>query len=148
MTSNIGADQLLAAATSGVAAEQLREPLMAAVRRSFRPEFLNRLDEIILFRGLDAAQLRQIASLLLEPTRQRLREQNITLDVDAQAVDWLAARGYVPEYGARPLRRTIVKELDRRLSRALLADELRGGQHVVVTVTDSNLTLTISDTSH
>ncbi|MDX8148861.1 ATP-dependent Clp protease ATP-binding subunit [Lentzea sp. BCCO 10_0061] len=148
MTSNIGADQLLAATTSGLPVEQLREPLMAAVRRSFRPEFLNRLDEIILFRGLDAGQLRQITSLLLERTRDRLREQNITLDVDEQAVDWLAARGYVPEYGARPLRRTIGKELDRRLSRALLAGELRGGQHVVVTVTDSDLTLTITDTPH
>ncbi|MDX8050681.1 ATP-dependent Clp protease ATP-binding subunit [Lentzea sp. BCCO 10_0798] len=146
MTSNIGADQLLAAATSGVPVEQLREPLMAAVRRSFRPEFLNRLDEIILFRGLNAGQLRQITSLLLGRTRQRLREQNITLEVDEQAVDWLAARGYVPEYGARPLRRTIGRELDRRLSRALLAGELRGGQHVVVTVTDAELTLTVTDT--
>jgi ATP-dependent Clp protease ATP-binding subunit ClpC len=144
MTSNIGADQLLAAATSGVPVEQLREPLMAAVRRSFRPEFLNRLDEIILFRGLNAGQLRQITSLLLGRTRQRLREQNITLEVDEQAVDWLAARGYVPEYGARPLRRTIGRELDRRLSRALLAGELRGGQHVVVTVVDAELTLTIT----
>lgn len=145
MTSNIGAGQLLAAAGSSVPAEQLREPLMAAVRRSFRPEFLNRLDEIILFRGLDAAQLRQITSLLLEPTRQRLREQDITLEVDEQAVDWLAARGHVPEYGARPLRRTIGRELDRRLSRALLAGELSGGQHAVVTVTDSELTLTVTD---
>ncbi|MEV6715195.1 ATP-dependent Clp protease ATP-binding subunit [Lentzea sp. NPDC051208] len=144
MTSNIGADQLLAAATSGVPVEQLREPLMSAVRRSFRPEFLNRLDEIILFRGLNAGQLRQITSLLLDRTRQRLREQNITLEVDEQAVDWLAARGYVPEYGARPLRRTIGRELDRRLSRALLAGELRGGQHVVVTVTDADLTLSIT----
>jgi ATP-dependent Clp protease ATP-binding subunit ClpC len=145
MTSNIGADQLLAAATSGVPVEQLRDPLMATVRRYFRPEFLNRLDEIILFRGLDSGQLRQITTLLLERTRQRLREQNITLDVDEQAVDWLAARDYVPEYGARPLRRTISRELDRRLSRALLSDELHSGQHVVVTVTDSDLTLTITD---
>ncbi|RDI34611.1 ATP-dependent Clp protease ATP-binding subunit [Lentzea flaviverrucosa] len=145
MTSNIGAGQLLAAAGSGVPAEQLREPLMAAVRRSFRPEFLNRLDEIILFRGLDAVQLRQITSLLLEPTRQRLREQDITLDVDERAVDWLAARGHVPEYGARPLRRTIGRELDRRLSRALLAGELSGGQHAVVTVSDAELTLTVTD---
>ncbi|GAB2811163.1 ATP-dependent Clp protease ATP-binding subunit [Lentzea nigeriaca] len=145
MTSNIGADQLLAAASSGVPVEQLREPLMATVRRYFRPEFLNRLDEIILFRGLDSGQLRQITGLLLERTRQRLREQNITLEVDGQAIDWLASRGYVPEYGARPLRRTIGKELDRRLSRALLAGELHSGQHVVVTVTDSDLSLTITD---
>ncbi|NUT53821.1 MAG: ATP-dependent Clp protease ATP-binding subunit, partial [Saccharothrix sp.] len=145
MTSNIGADQLLAAATSGVPVEQLREPLMATVRRCFRPEFLNRLDEIILFRGLTAEQLRQITALLLERTRERLREQDITLEVDEQAVDWLASRGYVPEYGARPLRRTIARELDRRLSRALLAGELRSGQHAVVTATDSGLTLTVTD---
>ncbi|MGW6445717.1 ATP-dependent Clp protease ATP-binding subunit [Lentzea sp. NPDC055074] len=145
MTSNIGADQLLAAATSGVEVDQLRGPLMAAVRRSFRPEFLNRVDEIILFRGLDRGHLRQITALLLDPTRQRLREQDVTLEVDDQAVDWLAARGHVPEYGARPLRRTIVKELDRRLSRALLAGELRGGQHVLVSVADAELALTITD---
>ncbi|MCP2196662.1 ATP-dependent Clp protease ATP-binding subunit [Lentzea flava] len=145
MTSNIGADQLLAAAGSGVPVDELRGPLMATVRRYFRPEFLNRLDEIILFRGLDSGQLRQITALLLERTRQRLREQNITLEVDEQAIDWLASRGYVPEYGARPLRRTIGKELDRRLSRALLAGELHSGQHVVVTVTEQGLTLTVTD---
>ncbi|GHH43030.1 ATP-dependent Clp protease ATP-binding subunit [Lentzea cavernae] len=145
MTSNIGADQLLAAAASGVEVEQLREPLMTSVRRRFRPEFLNRVDEIILFRGLDQGQLRQITALLLDSTRQRLREQDITLEVDDQAVDWLAARGHVPEYGARPLRRTIAKELDRRLSRALLAGELRGGQHVLVTVVDADLALTVTD---
>jgi ATP-dependent Clp protease ATP-binding subunit ClpC len=145
MTSNIGAGQLLAAGTSGVPVEQLREPLLDAVRRRFPPEFLNRLDEIILFRGLDSGQLRQITVLLLDRTRERLREQNITLEVDDRAVDWLASRGYVPEHGARPLRRTISRELDRRLSRALLAGELRGGQHAVVTVTDDELTLTVAD---
>ncbi|TWP50752.1 ATP-dependent Clp protease ATP-binding subunit [Lentzea tibetensis] len=145
MTSNIGADQLLAAATSGVPVEHLRERLMAAVRRYFRPEFLNRLDEVLLFRGLDAGQLRQITELLLDSTRQRLREQDVTLDVDEQAVDWLAARGYAPEHGARPLRRTIGRELDRLLSRALLSGELHGGQHVTVTAADSGLVLTITD---
>ena len=67
--------------------------------------------------------------------------------MDDRAVDWLASRGYVPEYGARPLRRTIAKELDRRLSRALLAGELRAGQHAVVTVTDEGLSLTVTDPS-
>ncbi|MGZ3145726.1 ATP-dependent Clp protease ATP-binding subunit [Lentzea chajnantorensis] len=145
MTSNIGADQLLAAATSGVPVEDLRGPLLGTVRRYFRPEFLNRLDEIILFRGLDAGQLRQITVLLLDRTRDRLREKDITLEVDEQAVEWLAARGYVPEYGARPLRRTIGRELDRRLSRALLAGELREGQHVVVTAGEGGLELTVTD---
>jgi ATP-dependent Clp protease ATP-binding subunit ClpC len=142
MTSNIGATQLLAAA--GQPVEELREPLLATVRRYFRPEFLNRLDEVILFRGLDRVQLRRITELLLEDTRQRLREQDITLHVDEQAVDWLAERGYLPEYGARPLRRTISRELDKRLSRALLAGDLHSGQQVTVTVADGELALTTS----
>ncbi|MEJ2852373.1 MULTISPECIES: ATP-dependent Clp protease ATP-binding subunit [unclassified Saccharothrix] len=140
MTSNIGADQLLTATTT----DHLRDPLMAAVRRHFRPEFLNRLDEVILFRGLDADHLRQITVLLLEDTRERLRAQDITLEVTAEAVDWLATTGYVPEFGARPLRRTISRELDRRLSRALLSGDLRPGHHVVVTIDDGTPTLTIT----
>ncbi len=145
MTSNIGADQLLAAALSGVPVEQVRDPLLAAVGRHFRPEFLNRLDEIILFRGLDAEQLRRITALLLEDTRERLREQDITLDVDEQALSWLATSGYVPEYGARPLRRTIAREVDRRHSHALLSGELRGGRHVTVGVEGDAPVLTITD---
>jgi ATP-dependent Clp protease ATP-binding subunit ClpC len=119
--------------------------LLAAVGRHFRPEFLNRLDEIILFRGLDAEQLRRITALLLEDTRERLREQAITLEVDEQALSWLATSGYVPEYGARPLRRTIAREVDRRLSHALLSGELHGGQHVVVGIADNAPVLTITD---
>jgi ATP-dependent Clp protease ATP-binding subunit ClpC len=145
MTSNIGADQLLAAALSGVPVDQVRDPLLAAVGRHFRPEFLNRLDEIILFRGLDAEQLRRITALLLEDTRERLREQNITLEVAEQALSWLATSGYVPEYGARPLRRTIAKEVDRRLSRALLSGELGDGQHVTIGIENDTPVLTITE---
>jgi ATP-dependent Clp protease ATP-binding subunit ClpC len=145
MTSNIGADQLLAAGMSGVPVEQVRDPLLAAVDRHFRPEFLNRLDEIISFRGLDAEQLRRITALLLEDTRERLREQDITLEVDERALSWLATSGYVPEYGARPLRRTIAREVDRRLSRALLSNELRGGQHVTVGIENDVPVLTITE---
>ncbi|MBA3575116.1 MAG: AAA family ATPase, partial [Pseudonocardiales bacterium] len=96
MTSNIGADQILTATASGRPVEELREPLMAAVARHFRPEFLNRIDEIVLFRGLDRAQLRQITELLLEQTHQRLRSMGVTLSVDERAVDWLANRGHRP----------------------------------------------------
>jgi ATP-dependent Clp protease ATP-binding subunit ClpC len=147
MTSNIGADQLLAAAISGAPVEQVRDPLLATVARHFRPEFLNRLDEVILFRGLDADQLRRITALLLEDTRERLREQDITLEVDEQALSWLATTGYVPEYGARPLRRTIAREVDRRLSRALLSGELHGGRHVSVGIENDAPVLTITDRS-
>jgi ATP-dependent Clp protease ATP-binding subunit ClpC len=145
MTSNIGADQLLAAGMSGVSVEQVRDPLLATVSRHFRPEFLNRLDEIISFRGLDTEQLRRITALLLEDTRERLREQNITLEVTEEALSWLASSRYVPEYGARPLRRTIAREVDRRLSHALLSNELCGGQHVVVGIEDDVPVLTITE---
>jgi ATP-dependent Clp protease ATP-binding subunit ClpC len=145
MTSNIGAEQLLAAALSGVPVEQVRDPLLATVGRHFRPEFLNRLDEIILFRGLDSEQLRRITALLLEDTRERLREQDITLEVDGEALTWLAACGYVPEYGARPLRRTIAREVDRRLSHALLSGALHPGHQATITMENDAPKLTITD---
>jgi ATP-dependent Clp protease ATP-binding subunit ClpC len=141
MTSNLGADQLLAATSAGRSVEEVREPLMASVRRHFRPEFLNRIDEIVLFRGLDQAQLRTITVLLVEQTRQRLKAQDIALRLDDRAIDWLASRGYQPEFGARPLRRVIGRELDRTLSRLLLAGDLRQGQQVHVSVADDRLQL-------
>ncbi|CAL9422256.1 ATP-dependent Clp protease ATP-binding subunit ClpC [Actinosynnema sp. ALI-1.44] len=109
-----------------------------------RPEFLNRLDETIVFRALDADDLRRITKLLLNDTRDRLAAQNITLDVTEEAVTWLATTNYTPDHGARPLRRTIAKELDRRLSRALLTGDLRPGHHVSVTVRNSEPVLTIT----
>jgi ATP-dependent Clp protease ATP-binding subunit ClpC len=145
MTSNVGADQLLAVTTSGHSVEEVREPLMAKVRQHFRPEFVDRLDETVLFRGLDRPQLRQISKLLLEQTRDRLRAQNIALVVDDQAIDWLTDRGYRPEFGARPLRRTIGRELDKQLARALLTGDLHSGQQVVVNVTDDHLNLSVND---
>jgi ATP-dependent Clp protease ATP-binding subunit ClpC len=145
MTSNVGAAELLAVTTSGRSVEELREPLMAKVRQHFRPEFVDRLDETILFRGLDRAQLRQITELLLEQTRDRLRAQKIHLIIDDQAIDWLADRGYQPEFGARPLRRTIGRELDKRLAHALLAGDLRSGQQVVVNVSEDHLNLSVND---
>jgi ATP-dependent Clp protease ATP-binding subunit ClpC len=145
MTSNIGADQILTATASGRPVEELREPLMAAVARHFRPEFLNRIDEIVLFRGLDRAQLRQITELLLEQTHQRLRSMGVTLSVDERAVDWLANRGHRPESGARPLRRTIGRELDKRLSRMLLAGDIHSGRRVTVSVIDDRLNFAVRD---
>ncbi|HEY1966959.1 MAG TPA: ATP-dependent Clp protease ATP-binding subunit [Pseudonocardia sp.] len=134
MTSNIGADALLASATAGRSIDEVREPLMVEVRRHFRPEFLNRIDEIVLFSGLGRPELRQITELALSQTRQRLHAQQIELELDEAAVDWLAERGYQPEFGARPLRRTIGRELERQLSRLLLGGELIAGQRVLATV--------------
>ncbi|MGH9172944.1 MAG: AAA family ATPase, partial [Vicinamibacterales bacterium] len=144
MTSNLGADHLLAAASAGRSVEDVREPLMASVRRHFRLEFLNRIDDIVLFRGLDRPRLRTITELLLEQTRQRLSSRAITLHLDDPAIDWIVDRGYQPEFGARPLRRVIGRELDRKLSRMLLAGDLRDGQDVGGSVVADQLQLTVT----
>ena len=141
MTSNLGADRLLAAAAAGRPVEDVRDPLLAAMRAHFRPEFLNRIDDIVLFSALDRGELRRITGLLLAGTGTRLRAQGIELDVTDDAVDLLAERGHQPELGARPLRRTIARELDRRLSRLIIAGELAPGGRVVVRVRDGELVL-------
>ena len=139
MTSNIAADRILAAAGD---VEAARDDVMDVLRRHFRPEFLNRIDEIILFKGLDRKQLRNIVDLMLERTRRRLHAQDIGLEVSVTAMEWLANTGYQPEFGARPLRRVIQRELDNRLSRLLLSGELSPGDIAVVDVADGTLAIT------
>ncbi len=124
---------------------QAQDRIMSRLREAFRPEFLNRIDEIIVFRQLDEPQLRQITSLLLEETVRRLHAQDITVDFTTEAVDWLARRGFQPEFGARPLRRTIQREVDNRLSAMLLGGELSPGQHVTVAVEGDALAFRVGD---
>jgi ATP-dependent Clp protease ATP-binding subunit ClpC len=146
MTSNLGADRILSAASSGQSLDSIREWLMARLREHFRPEFLNRIDEIIIFHGLDTTQLRQITKLLLDQTTHRLRAQDITLEVSDAAIDLLAKQGYQPEFGARPLRRTIQRELDNRLSKMLLEGQLQPGQSVQVDAGGDRLALSVAGT--
>nr|WP_246518281.1 ATP-dependent Clp protease ATP-binding subunit [Thermocatellispora tengchongensis] len=141
MTSNIGADLIMA--HPGEAAAGIRGQLLGLLAQRFRPEFLNRVDEIIIFRGLDAEQLRQITVLLLEDTRRRLHAQNVTLELGPGAVEWLAREGYQPHFGARPLRRTIQRKLDNPLSRLLLDGTLQPGRRAHVGVQDGDLAITV-----
>jgi ATP-dependent Clp protease ATP-binding subunit ClpC len=143
LTSNIGADLIMARSGEAGAGADLHGQLMRLLQRAFRPEFLNRIDETIVFRGLDSEHLRQITRLLLEESRRRLHAQNITLDLGDAAVDWLAAQGYQPEFGARPLRRVIQRKLDNTLSRLLLNGMLRPGQRVHVGVREHDLAFTV-----
>jgi ATP-dependent Clp protease ATP-binding subunit ClpC len=124
---------------------QTQDRVMSRLRESFRPEFLNRIDEIIVFRQLDQTQLRQITSLLLEDTVRRLHAQAITVEFTTEAVDWLARRGFQPEFGARPLRRTIQREVDNRLSSMLLDGRLSPHQHVTVATEDDALAFLVTD---
>ncbi len=152
MTSNLGSDligrrRLGFGDTTAASTEdtQARDRVMSRLRESFRPEFLNRIDEIIVFRHLDEAQLRQITSLLLEETTRRLHAQDITVDFTTEAIDWLAQRGFQPEFGARPLRRTIQREVDNRLSSMLLDGRLLPTQHVTVAAEDGALAFRVTD---
>jgi ATP-dependent Clp protease ATP-binding subunit ClpC len=156
MTSNLGSDLIgrrrlgfdgggEGGREGGAQDAQAQDRIMSRLREAFRPEFLNRIDEIIVFRQLDGVQLRQITSLLLEETVRRLHAQDITVDFTTEAVDWLARRGFQPEFGARPLRRTIQREVDNRLSAMLLGGELSPGQHVTVAQQDDALEFRVTD---
>ncbi|MEV6800908.1 ATP-dependent Clp protease ATP-binding subunit [Micromonospora rifamycinica] len=158
MTSNLGSELITGAQRTvgfGVGAQgdqqeadELRERLMRRLQENFRPEFLNRIDETIIFQRLEAEQLRQITGLLLEETRRRLHAQDIQVDVTSTGTDWLAEHGYQPEFGARPLRRVIQREVDNRLSRMLLENQLSPGQKVTVDVRDGQLTFEVSAGDH
>ncbi|MFD4599381.1 ATP-dependent Clp protease ATP-binding subunit [Streptomyces sp. NPDC058464] len=139
MTSNIGADRILAAGTEDYA--KVREAVMPALQQHFRPEFLNRIDEIIVFRGLDRTQLREIVDLLLEHTRRRLHAQDVSLEVTDTAAELLANLGHEPDFGARPLRRTIQREVDDRLADLLLSGQLVAGERAVVDAANGEIVI-------
>ena len=111
-----------------------------------RPEFLNRIDEIVLFRNLDQEQLRSIVSIQLRTTEARLQAQGIGLDVQDAAVDWIAEHGYEPEYGARPLRRVIQREVDDAIADLLVVEALQEGGTVTLSVDDGELRVSTSAT--
>ncbi|TGZ13658.1 ATPase AAA [Streptomyces sp. S816] len=147
MTSNLGSEAItrrgagIGFGPGGAEADEeaRREQIMRPLREHFRPEFLNRIDEIVVFRQLTSEQLRQITDLLLESTRRLLDGQGVAVEFTDAAVDWIAERGYQPEYGARPLRRTIQREVDNRLSRLLLNGTISEGGHITVDVRDGQL---------
>ncbi len=149
MTSNLGSEFLasrsgalgfVAAGTDGFSSEKdIRDRVMGKLREAMRPEFLNRIDEIVLFRKLDADQLRSIVRLLLNATAARLATRGIALDTTEAAISWIAEAGYEPEYGARPLRRVIQRELDDRIADLLVTGELVDGGTVLVDAVDGAL---------
>ncbi|MEV7034277.1 ATP-dependent Clp protease ATP-binding subunit [Streptomyces sp. NPDC093272] len=156
MTSNLGSDVITrrgAGIGFGPGGEEAteearREQVLRPLREHFRPEFLNRIDEIVVFRQLSSDQLHQITELLLEHTRRMLHAQGITAHFTDAAVDWLAEHGYRPEYGARPLRRTIQREVDNQLSRLLLDGTVTEGGSVTVDVAGGSLVFRKPDPSN
>jgi ATP-dependent Clp protease ATP-binding subunit ClpB len=140
MTSNIASQVILS--YKGQNYERMKEQALDILRQSFRPEFLNRIDEIVVFHPLTKEQLGQIVEIQLERLRKRLEERKIELELSDRARDHFAEQGYDPVFGARPLRRLIQRELETALGRKLLSGEIRDGSHVVVDAGPRGLELT------
>jgi len=134
MTSNVGSQLILAyrGGDDPESFQQMKSEVLDALRNHFRPEFLNRVDEIVVFHSLSREHLKQIVEIQLERLRARLAERHITLELTERAREHLAATGYDPSYGARPLKRVIQKELETPLGRLLLKGDVKDGQTVVV----------------
>jgi ATP-dependent Clp protease ATP-binding subunit ClpC len=139
MTSNLGADRIQQFARQGGDFDQLKEELMQVLRQSFRPEFINRIDEIIVFRALDDQQLAQITRLLLDKLARRLHAQHIEVEFTDAAVELLAHEGFDPEFGARPLRRTIQRLVENELSRMVLSGAVNEGDRITVDAVDGQV---------
>lgn len=148
MTSNVGANHIQKTRALGFAPkeddaknyEEMKERVMEELRRTFRPEFLNRVDEIIVFHPLNEEHMKKIVDLMLKQVNERLKENNLTIEVSEKAKEWLVKKGFDPMYGARPLRRVIQKEVEDSLSEEILKGSISPGDVVLVDVEDDKLT--------
>jgi ATP-dependent Clp protease ATP-binding subunit ClpB len=120
----------------------MKREVLDVLRQQFRPEFLNRVDEIVVFHSLSREDLKQIVDIQLGRLRARLAERHITLDLTERARDYLATTGYDPSYGARPLKRVLQRELETSLGRKLLAGEVHDHSRIVVDWDGAALTFT------
>jgi len=146
MTSNIGSPRILEyrGAFAGVGYERMKEAVIEEMQRHFRPEFLNRVDEVIVFHSLTEEHLKKIVDIQLGRLRQRLEERHIRLELTDEAKTRLVKVGYDPNYGARPLKRAIQKEIETALGRMLLQGEIRDGQTVIVDYDEDKSRLTFT----
>jgi ATP-dependent Clp protease ATP-binding subunit ClpB len=138
MTSNLGAEYLVAQ-PDGEDTDKVRDQVMAEVRAHFRPEFLNRIDEIILFHRLKREQMGRIVDIQFAHLQKLLEERKITIALDAKARDWLADKGYDPAYGARPLKRVIQKSVQDPLAELILSGKIKDGETVKISSTREGL---------
>jgi ATP-dependent Clp protease ATP-binding subunit ClpB len=139
MTSNLGADYLVAQ-PEGQDTEAVRHQVMAEVRARFRPEFLNRVDEIILFHRLKREHMGRIVDIQIERLGRLLEERKIVVQLDGKARDWLAERGYDPAYGARPLKRVIQKSVQDPLAELILSGKVKDGDKVAISAGRQGIT--------
>ena len=147
MTSNLGSERIQAHARRNESFEELKEDMHRILKNTLRPEFINRIDEVIVFRALSREQIADIARLLLERTHRRLRAQDIEVEFTEGALELLAQEGFDPEFGARPLRRTIQRRVDNNLSRMLLEGSLNPEDNIVIGAEDGRLTFEVLESA-
>ncbi|MCP4974356.1 MAG: AAA domain-containing protein, partial [Prochlorococcus sp.] len=141
LTSNIGSQSILELAGDDGQYKEMERRVNEALRNHFRPEFLNRLDETIIFHSLRREELSQIVGLQVERLRQRLEERKLSLELNPKAVDWLANAGYDPVYGARPLKRAIQRELETPIAKAILSGRFPAGSTIEAEAKDNKIVL-------
>jgi len=141
MTSNIGSRHLLEGVKGDEISESVRESVMADLRQSFRPEFLNRIDETVLFKPLALEEIEKIVDLLVADVNKRLADKRVKVVLEAKAKIWVAEKGYDPVFGARPLKRFLQRHLETRLARALIAGEVTDDSTVTFRVKDGELVM-------
>jgi ATP-dependent Clp protease ATP-binding subunit ClpB len=145
MTSNIGSLYLLEGITHGEVTEEARAQVMGDLRAHFRPEFLNRVDDIVLFKPLTLEEIERIVDLQVDSVRGRLAERGMGLELTAAARELIAREGYDPVYGARPLKRFIQREVETRIGRALLSGEILEGTVILVDAEGDDLIVSWRD---
>ena len=147
MTSNLGAEQIVRGSNLGFQAEkegtlsyeEMKNRVMSELKRSFRPEFLNRLDEVIVFHALNKKEVKKIVDMLLEEKKELLEEREMNIEITQEARNLIAQEGYDPDFGARPLRRAIQKLIDNSLSEEILKGRFKEGEDIVIGIKNGNI---------
>jgi ATP-dependent Clp protease ATP-binding subunit ClpB len=142
MTSNIASSYLLEGIRDGEIPADVLQQVEQALRQSFRPEFLNRIDDIIIFKPLSKKEIKQIILLLIEELRKRIAERRLGLELTDAACDFIAETAYDPVYGARPIKRFIQHQLETKIGRVLIADEVAAGTRIIVDIVAGELVVT------
>jgi len=143
MTSNVGSRYLQENLTEKEIPDSARESVMADLRDHFRPEFLNRIDDVVLFKPLSLEEITEIVDLLLNGLNKRLEDRKISVEFTAAAKKWIGEKGYDPTYGARPLKRFLQKQVETQLARALVAGEVEEGSKVTFSIKDDELVMKV-----
>ncbi|MFP6887251.1 MAG: ATP-dependent chaperone ClpB [Opitutales bacterium] len=144
MTSNVGSRFLQDNVLDNEIPESVRESVFAELREQFRPEFLNRIDDVVLFKPLSLDEIIEIVDLLIAALNERLEDRKVSVAFTSAAIKWVGEKGYDPTYGARPLKRFLQKQVETRLARALVAGEIEDGMEVAFSVKDEELVMKVS----